>query len=389
VNRLTNPIKPYAWGSHTHLAALQGRPTPTAEPEAELWMGAHPAAPSVLSGSVPLTEAIASDPVALLGPDVIGRFGPRLPYLMKLLAVQAPLSLQAHPDSGQARDGYAAQAGLGFDDAARSYVDPHHKPELLVAVTEFDALVGFRDPDESAGVLEGLGVPALAGVVEALRTGTVADRLRTAVESLLLWPLADRAELVTAVERAASRSGSNAALAAELSGRYPGDMGVVVALLLNYVRLVPDDAVFLGAGHPHAYLNGFGVEVMAASDNVLRGGLTEKHIDVPELLRVLRYEVVKDPVVRPEPLAPGVMTWPAPVAEFALVKAVVNGVVTLPGDGPRVVVCLHGTAQAGPETLHSGESVFVPASDPPVTVTSDGAVLFQVCPSLSSWAPSS
>jgi mannose-6-phosphate isomerase len=381
VKKLRNRIQDYAWGSHTHIATLQGRPTPTSGPEAELWMGAHPAAPSMLDESAEaLTDAIARDPVGLLGSSVIARFGPRLPYLFKVLAAEEPLSLQAHPDSDQARLGYAAQADLPLDAPARSYVDPHHKPELLVAVSEFEALCGFRDPDESADVLAALEVPALDPVVQALRTGTVADRLRVAVELLLLWPLPDRAGLVEAVRRAASRPGSPGALAADLAQRYPGDMGAVVALLLNHVRLASDDGVFMGAGQAHAYLHGLGVEVMAASDNVLRGGLTTKYIDVPELLRVLRYEVVKDPVVRAEPAGPGLVTWSTPVAEFALTKAVVSGTVTLPGHGPRILLCLEGHADMGSQSIHSGESVFVPASDPPVRITSNGAVLFQAVP---------
>ena len=285
---LTNPIRRYAWGSRTAIASLQRRPAPTPEPEAELWMGAHPTAPSLLSdedGSVPLTEAIDGDPSAALGEAVVDQFGGRLPYLLKILAAAQPLSLQAHPDSEQARVGFAAEeaAGLARDAPVRNYADRYHKPELLVAIEEFDALCGFRDPDATAALLGSVGVPALKPVIAALEAGPVAMRLRSAVEILMRWPSGDRAGLVAAVAeagRSLSSRGESYALAANLGRRYPGDVGVVVALLLNQVRLRPDEAVFMPAGNLHSYLAGVGVEVMAASDNVIRGGLTTKHVDV-------------------------------------------------------------------------------------------------------------
>jgi mannose-6-phosphate isomerase len=340
-------------------------------------MGTHPSAPSRTSDGESLSDVIARDPVAALGATTAERFDGRLPYLLKLLAAAQPLSLQAHPDAQQAAAGYAAEeaAGLARDAPTRNYVDACHKPELLVAVEEFDALCGFRDPDDSAAILESLSLPALDPLVSILRTGEVAHRLRTAVETLMAWPVADRAGLVSAVVA------SGHPLAGRLGRIYPDDIGVLVALLLNEVRLRPDEAVFMPAGNLHAYLSGFGVEVMAASDNVLRGGLTPKWVDPAELLSVLRYEVLIDPVVRPVSVAPGVVGWPAPVAEFSLIKADVSGVLTLPGTGPRILVCLKGTAQlrAGrnERPITAGGSVFVDAGEPAVEVASPDAVIFQ------------
>lgn len=396
---LTNSVRTYAWGSRTWLASLQHRPVPSPVPEAELWMGAHPTAPSLLGNAgrgAALPDVIAQDPVYVLGQPVLDRFGARLPYLLKLLAAEAPLSLQAHPDAGQALAGYAAEetAGLAPDDPARNYVDPSHKPELLVAVEPFDALCGFRDPDTSADILESLAVPTLAPVVRALRTGSVEKRLRGAVELLLGWPQPARAALVAAVSSASSSSAA-VRLAARLGRLYPADVGVVVALLLNQVRLAPGEAVFMPAGNLHAYLGGRGVEVMAASDNVLRGGLTPKRVDAAELLRVLHYQVLEEPVVPPVTLAPGLQTWPVPAAEFGLARACTAGVkdagqlpdrVRFPGGGPRILCCVSGVAhlRTGAEVLEvaSGHSAFVTAAEPAVEVTGNGVIVFQAAASI-------
>jgi mannose-6-phosphate isomerase len=386
VTPLTNPIKPYPWGSRTAIASLQHRRVPSTGPEAELWMGAHPAGPSLLAdpvGPIPLTEAIARDPEGALGRSVVDRYGPRLPYLMKLLAAERPLSLQTHPDAGLARAGYAAETGRPLDDPERNYRDPYHKPELLVAIEPFEALCGFRDPAQSADRLKSLRVPGLDPVVEALASGT----LRRGVELLMAWPQDRRAALVAT---AAAADG----LAARLASRYPDDLGVVVALLLNHVRLRPGEAVFMPPGTLHAYLCGFGVEVMAASDNVLRGGLTDKHVDVAELLRVLRYEVLAEPVVRERSLAPGVTGWPVPAEEFALVRVdVAAGAppVVVPGTGPRIVACLRGPVRLGTggqvRELAAGASVFVAPADPPLEVDGEGGVVFQASVGNESPAP--
>lgn len=381
--RLTAPVRGYAWGSRTAIAALQSRPVPSDGPEAELWMGAHPGAPAILSATgEPLDSAIAADPDGWLGPDVTAEFGPRLPFLMKVLAAAEPLSLQAHPSTEQAVAGFAADeaAGIPLDASHRTYVDRHHKPELLVAVEAFDALCGFRAPAASADHLAALGVPGLEPVVAELRRTDPAAALRGAVTALLTMPVPG--PLVAATVAAASgRAGYE--LVGELAARYAGDPGVVLALLLNRVRLAPGEAVWMPAGNLHAYLQGLGVEIMAASDNVLRGGLTPKHVNVPELLRVLRFEVLDDPVVGPVELAPGLCTWPVPVPDFALHRASVAGTsVDLPGDGPRVVLCLTGevTVDDGvtPVTLAAGSVAIARAGTEPLTVTGDGS-LYQAC----------
>ncbi|MEU8422842.1 mannose-6-phosphate isomerase, class I [Micromonospora sp. NPDC048835] len=373
---LYGPIRDYAWGSRSAIALLQGRSVPSAGPEAELWLGAHPGAPAHVDRAglrVSLCELVRDEPGQWLGQRVSERFGSRLPFLLKVLAADAPLSLQAHPDAEQAQAGYAAQAGR--PEGQRNYSDPHHKPELLVALTPFEALCGFRDPAESAEALAAFGVPALAPVVTALRAGPAG--LRTAVRTLLGWPVADRHDLLAAV-LAAPADGPDAELTRRLVTAYPGDPGALVALLLHHVRLVAGEAIWMPAGNLHAYLSGCGVEIMAASDNVLRGGLTPKRVDVDELMRVLRFEVLDDPVRAAQPVGPGVDWWPVPVDDFALHRVRVDaGVpsVTLSVPGPRVVLCAGGSITvddgAGALTLVSGEAAIGTASGAALRI--DGA----------------
>ncbi|MGH3729853.1 MAG: mannose-6-phosphate isomerase, class I, partial [Micromonosporaceae bacterium] len=233
-------IRPYAWGSRTGIAAVQGR-TPSGGPEAELWFGAHPDDPSpVIDGAAQrsLLDMIDADPDSVLGSEVVDRYGPRLPFLLKVLAAERPLSLQVHPDSDQARDGFAAEeaAGVPRDAPYRNYVDPYHKPELLLAVTEFDALCGFRTAARSADALRRLGVPELESVADALGSAPPEAGLRQAVTALFALPVGGG--LIGRVRDACVRhaAGPDAppeyALAADLAARYPDDVGVLVSFLL-------------------------------------------------------------------------------------------------------------------------------------------------------------
>jgi mannose-6-phosphate isomerase len=372
VELLDSPIRKYAWGSHTAIATLQGRPSPTTEPEAELWMGAHPASPSRLAVSgTSLVDSIAADPAKMLGEANVERFGARLPFLLKVLAAAQPLSLQAHPTLEQARAAHAA--------GHPSYVDAWHKPEMLVALTDFDALCGFRDPAAAARDLAALGVARLKPTIDALSQPDVAKALHDAVRGLLSTPDAELVADVVAACRPRAAEQPAYALVVSLAEQYAGDTGVIVATLLNRLRLSPAEAVWMPAGNLHAYLRGVGVEIMAASDNVLRGGLTPKHVDVEELLRVLRFEVLDDPVTRPESLSPALWAYPVPVPDFALHRAVVDAAtpaVRLPGGGPRIVLCTRGSVRvddgAVPVTLTQGQAAFAPATRPELSVSGSG-----------------
>lgn len=362
---LLNTVQPYAWGSTTLIPALTGEP-PTGTPQAEVWMGAHPAAPSRVrrsGGVVPLDRVLAADPEGELGAGVLRRFGARLPFLLKLLAAAAPLSVQVHPDLAQAQAGYARENALGIplDAPHRTYRDDQHKPEMIVALTEFRGLCGFRAPGECADLLDSLGVPALRPYAATLRSRPEPEALAE-VFGAFLRPPAGLLDAVTAALR--TPGGPYAAdLAAyrDAASAHPGDAGILGALLLRYVELVPGEALFLGAGIPHAYLSGLGVEIMAGSDNVLRCGLTTKHVDVDELLRVVRFTAPPSRVVtpRPAPAPGGEEVYPAPVDDFRLSRLRPHSgrpPFPLALDAPQIVLCTEGRLEVRPgENLGDGD----------------------------------
>jgi mannose-6-phosphate isomerase len=388
--QLSNGVRHYPWGSRTVIPDLLGQPVPADRPYAELWIGAHPDEPSVLSDGTPLDKAIVLDPEGMLGGPVRERFGDRLPFLMKVLAAEQPLSLQAHPTAEQAQSGFAAEeaAGVPRDDATRTFKDPFHKPELLLALTTFEALCGFRPVEESLHCLAKLQVPELKPTIAALARGG----LRAAIPQLLALSGKRRIALVTAVAEAAA--GFVAAhdpefintyrWAATLAETYPGDPGVVISLMCNHLKLAPGEAVFLPAGNLHAYLSGAGVEVMASSDNVLRGGLTGKHVDLAALIEVLDFTDGRVPVLHPV-LGPGGLRYPVPVEDFDLTRCQLDGQSgSLTTRGPQLFLCTEGravlTSVDGEIVVDKGGSAFVPAGAP---LTARGpAVLYRATTNL-------
>ncbi|MCG7210056.1 mannose-6-phosphate isomerase, class I [Streptomyces arenae] len=366
MDRLDNTVRPYAWGSPTAIPKLLGV-EPSGEPQAEMWMGAHPGAPSRTARGT-LVEIIDADPKAELGEGAVARFGPRLPFLLKILAAGAPLSLQVHPNLEQAREGYEDEErrGVPVDAPDRNYKDANHKPELICALTEFDGLCGFRAPEQAAELLDALGVDSLKPYVDLLRAHPEEAALREVLTGILTADREEMAHTVAEATAACTRLGGDHAPYAGIAHHYPGDPGVIAAMLLNHVRLQPGEALFLGAGVPHAYLDGLGVEIMANSDNVLRCGLTPKHVDVPELLRVVRFEAGDPGVLRPEAAPDGEEVYETPIDEFRLSRYVLpEGAaahdLTLPT--PQILLCTAGTVRAGEYDLGPGQSVFVPAAE--------------------------
>ncbi|MFC7933357.1 mannose-6-phosphate isomerase, class I [Streptomyces cinereoruber] len=366
MDRLVNTVRPYAWGSTTAIPELLGT-APTGEPQAEMWMGAHPGAPSRTERG-PLHELIDADPVRELGERTVERFGPHLPFLFKILAAAAPLSLQVHPDLDQARAGFAAEeaAGIPIDAPHRTYKDANHKPELICALTPFEGFCGFRAPADAADLIAALGVDSLKPYVDLLHAHPEEAALREVLTALLTADPEEMAHTVAEATAAADRLGGAHAPYARLAHHYPSDPGVVAAMLLHHVRLKPGEALYLGAGVPHAYLDGLGVEIMANSDNVLRCGLTPKHIDVTELLEVVRFDPADPAVLRPEASPSGEEVYETPTDEFRLsrfVRAEGAAPNDLTAPTPQILLAVAGRPTAGDLPLAPGESVFVPAGE--------------------------
>ncbi len=393
MHRLTHALQAYAWGSRTAIPELLGEPA-TGAPVAEAWFGAHPSAPSLVAGpdgTAPLGALISADPDGTLGEDVQARFGATLPYLLKVIAADSPLSLQVHPQRERAVGGYVREdaVGIPLDAPDRSYRDRNHKPELVYALTRFEAMCGFRAPRRATELLEGLDARIARQLLGILRSQPSASGIETAFTWLLRpdsRPKPDAVEELAAACAARLAAGSPSPRAdrtvVRLQEAYPGDPGVVTSLLLNPVTLQPGEALFVPAGGVHAYLRGVGVEIMASSDNVLRAGLTPKHVDVEELLRNVDYVAAPPIRVAPERFHGATKMFYAPVDDFELsVTHVEDGAShPLPGRGPRVLLCLDGTVTAvsehdGELELHRGQAAFVPASDGPLTLCGAGTLV--------------
>ncbi len=403
---MRNRVRPYAWGSRTAIAELLGEPTPAPHPQAELWIGAHPADSSVLleSGAAgaaggaggadgadgagrPLVEVIAADPVGTMGAAVYDRFGSRLPFLLKVLAAAEPLSLQAHPSSAQAERGFALEeaAGIPLSSPQRNYRDSWHKPELICALTEFEALCGFREPSRTVHLLAALEVPALDHYLGLLSGQPDEHGTRALFSSIITIPPSTLgpllADVLSACVQRVQRGDEFAAeyrTALALGERYPGDPGVLASLLLNRITLQPGQALYLPGGNLHAYLAGVGIEIMANSDNVLRGGLTPKHVDVAELMKVLDFSPGDQPILQGDPGIPGEWVYRTPAPEFRLSRLEPGADQReITHAGPQVLLVVDGSIDVSDGrrtvlTVPRGRSVWIGAHDGPVWVSGSG-----------------
>jgi len=381
---LSNTPRDYAWGSPTLLADLEGR-TPTGAPEAEVWFGDHPGSPAlVLDGSGrTLDEWLPAVARETGSPE-------RLPYLLKLLAAGAPLSIQVHPSKAQAVEGFAREeaAGVPRDAGSRNYKDDNHKPEVIVALSEtFTALAGLRDIEQTRRLVAGLD--GGDGVSE-LRARLAADDASDALRRAIGWALGEAApaQIAQIVEAAASVSdpafAAESALVRRLREAYPGDPGIVVALLMNLVELRRGEAIFVPAGVLHAYVSGLGVEIMAASDNVLRGGLTPKHIDVTELLGLVDFRPAAPPRLAPATTADGAELFAPGIADFTLAHVGVSGAATrveLTGVSIAVGVAGEATvtgASGASVALAPGQAALATTDETPLRI--EGGEVFVAMP---------
>jgi len=325
-------VQHYAWGDHDAIPATLGLPA-DGRPWAEWWLGTHPGAPSTTDDGRLLRESSGD-----------------LPYMLKLLAAAEPLSLQTHPDTATAAAGFARENALGIalDDPHRVYRDANAKPELLCALTPFEALSGFRPVDDTMALLHDIGAVALASQLATYGLAATVAAL-----------YAQHLDPAATIDACRAHPSAEAQLVAMLDRQYPGDPSVFVTLLLNHLVLQPGQAIYLGPGNLHAYLRGFGVEIMGASDNVVRGGLTMKHVDVAELLRVLRYEPLAHPVVRAEERSPGTWCYPTVEAPFELWRYDVDGACHHVAEGHELLLCTAGDAGV----LHRGDSGYLSPGD--------------------------
>jgi mannose-6-phosphate isomerase len=383
IYRLENPVQRYSWGSVNGITETLGIPNPGGGPLAEIWMGAHPSAPStaIVNGAkVGLDELIRRGPKEALGDSVVDKLGSSLPFLFKVLSAGMPLSIQAHPSKRKAQLGFEREnlGGIPVDAAERNYRDPNHKPEMAVALTRFEFICGFRPVAE---IIEHMRLVAPGEFERAL------DRLErdpSRVElSVFFYGLISADERAHAQFLAAASKGIASALdsgsvpagregafrwALRIMDLFPGDIGAILPLVLNHILLEPGQAAFIAPGELHAHLSGTCLEIMANSDNVIRGALTKKFVDLPELVSVLSFNPERVQPVVPAPVAPCEEAYPIFVPDFEISKISIG-----PGlryarssRGPEILLCTSGEAEllcpgGGSLRLARGEAAFVAA----------------------------
>lgn len=383
VGILKNTVQNYAWGSLTAIAELLGQPV-TGSPQAELWMGAHPKAPSQIYHDgkwVSLLQAIEAHPMAVLGEAAAEKFGKKLPFLFKVLAAEKPLSLQAHPNSHQAKEGFERENRLGISLMAsnRNYKDDNHKPECICALTRFWGMNGFRRISEITRYLGLLCKDVLKDEIAVLENQPNSQGLKSLFHSLLTLPIEKKTAAISSAVSWAGILDAPGDLSADpvfqwiqrLHAEYPTDLGALFPALFNLFCLEPGQALYLDSGEPHAYLEGLGIELMANSDNVLRGGLTRKHLDIPELLNILTFQEQVLSVILPRKCSEVEWVYDTPADEFRLsVISVFPDIYWISPEkrSAEILLCTQGQVvlDSGPDNdpihLYKGRSVMVPAS---------------------------
>jgi mannose-6-phosphate isomerase len=379
IGLLKNTIQEYAWGSPKAIPDLLGQKNPGNKPQAELWMGAHPKAPSLVQYQgqwVPLIDLINRNPLDVLGKKAARNFNNKLPYLFKVLAAAKPLSIQAHPNAYQARDGFQRENAqkIPLDAPNRNYRDANHKPECICALTQFWALSRFRRISGILSYLKKVCAQGLDAEINNLKQQPTSDGLKRFYTALMTMDVDRQKHIVAqALEQARRFEAEDPVFhwMLKIAGDYPSDIGVLAPILLNLICLEPGQALFLDAGELHAYLEGLGVELMANSDNVLRGGLTPKHVDVPELLRILKFEDRDATFLKPQESVPNEFVYPSPVEEFELSAIRLNAGAAYQSPAQRsveILICTRGIATLRDDSgqteirLRQGVSVLIPAA---------------------------
>jgi len=390
IYKLQNTVQKYDWGSPEWIPALLNQDNPSNEPMAELWMGAHPKAPSTVmrpGAERNLEEIIGEQPETVLGKKINEKFKGKLPFLFKVLAAENPLSIQAHPNKQQAEEGFLRENGFGIplDDFYRNYKDDNHKPEIICAMTDYIAMRGFRPLEqirtEFMVIFSDISHPFY--VPRADVTGDEEqEELKCFFESILSVDEDERIQLIDHALNYIKNKELHYIWMRKLNEKYPGDVGVLCPLFLNVLKLEPGEAMYLPAGELHAYLHGLGIELMANSDNVLRGGCTKKNIAKDELLKVLRFESVIPEIYHPAPDLNGEIIYPSPAEEFRLSaielrndKEYSNSHIT----SAEILLCTEGggTLSSGKDEqviLKKGESAVIYADTGSYTLSGEGKI---------------
>lgn len=391
VIRLRPAIQHYDWGGYRFIPELLGIENPTQRPYAELWLGAHHRGPAIVytaTTTQPLDEWIARDPERILGQEIARRFQQRLPYLFKVLDVRKMLSIQIHPAKQAAEAGFQREqaAGIPLSAPHRNYKDDNHKPELMVALSDFWLLHGFKSSATIARTLR--SVPELHKLADKFEDKGTRSLYQYVMElpqieiDAMLTPLAER----LAAEQQAGKLirdqadywAAQACRDYRQNGHY--DRGIISIYLFNLVRLKPGEGMFQGAGIPHAYLEGVNVELMANSDNVLRGGLTPKHVDVRELLKHLAFQAVEPRILSAEALPDGQNRYQTPVSDFELSRIELpagGACVDAAPDSPSIYLILSGEVKVDEQKFRRGESFFSPAGHSPRLIAQEASLLFR------------
>lgn len=389
IGYLKNRILDYSWGSRTFIPKLMGASSPAKEPCAELWLGSHPKAPSLVEVNgkwVPISDIIKEDPIAVLGEAVARRFENQLPFLLKILAAQKPLSIQAHPNREQAVDGFNREnrMGVSLNSPRRNYRDENHKPELLCALTPFWALKGFRERMELEALLGSIAFFDIAETVFKERLSKY--DLPSFFAAILSADRKKQTILVKKVVNAAEKAGGRCpplSWVIALGRSFPGDIGVLAPLVLNLIQLEPGEAIFVSAGELHAYLKGAAIEVMANSDNVLRGGLTSKHVDVQQLLKIVQFKENCQQPIKLVKREDGAGVYPTYADEFVLSKIEIEEGLSfhsLEKRNVEILIMVEGEAtitdlgSLGTLRLPQGASVLVPAAVLKYLITGNGKI---------------
>ena len=390
IGLMKNTVQKYAWGSTSALQELLGESNLAPEPAAELWMGAHPKAPSLVRYNgqwMSLADLIARQPQAILGSLVAKKFNHQLPYLFKVLAAAKPLSIQAHPGLEQARQGFEIENknGIPLNAANRNYKDANHKPECMCALSAFWALYGFRKISDILLLMGSICPVGLGNELGQLKTDSDSGGLKVFFTKLMTMAAEQKKQVIDEVtHQIQQRREENSAYywTARLAAEYPDDIGFLAPLYLNLIRLNPGQALFLPAGELHAYLEGTGIELMANSDNVLRGGLTSKHIDVTELLKVLNFKPRRIEILQAKHKTAAEKFYATPAEEFKL-----SAISVAAGDDYRtsgtqsaeILLCIEGEGRLEDDRSHTGvhikkgDSAIISAATGSYSVKGEGA----------------